>query len=226
MPGVSFCMFISDTVTLCLSRFPLQWRHNERGGVSNHQPHVCLRKRLLKPQIKENIKAPRHWPLCVEFTGDRWIPRTMDQWRGIRFPLMSSSCVDDRPLMCSNYLTDTHGLLCFILLCVKPVPIRAGLSERWWTQLVLKIWRLFPVRKRTLQQGIYNIKSEYKELIHFKIHIYHYLIRIFPRYNQHNSMSISCELMPWHQLWQQLIRRYQLTTVAEKYINQTTTVNL
>ena len=32
---------------------------------------------------------------------------------------------------------------------VKPVPIRAGLSERWWTQLVLKIWRLFPVRKRT-----------------------------------------------------------------------------
>ena len=29
--------------------------------------------------IKENIKAPRHWPLCGEFTGDRWIPRTKDQ---------------------------------------------------------------------------------------------------------------------------------------------------
>ena len=43
----------------------------------------------------------------------------------------------------------------------------------------------------------------------------HYPIRIFPRYNQYNSMSISCELMPWHQLWQQLIRWYQLTTVAE-----------
>ena len=27
-------------------------------------------------QIKENIKAPRHWPLCGEFTADRWIPRT------------------------------------------------------------------------------------------------------------------------------------------------------
>ena len=26
--------------------------------------------------IKENIKAPRHWPLCREFTGHRWIPRT------------------------------------------------------------------------------------------------------------------------------------------------------
>ena len=36
-------------------------------------------------QIKENIKAPRHWPLCGEFTGDRWIP-------GKCFHLMTSSC--------------------------------------------------------------------------------------------------------------------------------------
>ena len=27
----------------------------------------------------ENIKAPRHWPLCGEFTVDRWIPRTNGQ---------------------------------------------------------------------------------------------------------------------------------------------------
>ena len=27
-------------------------------------------------QIKENIKAPRHWPLWGEFTGHQWIPRT------------------------------------------------------------------------------------------------------------------------------------------------------
>ena len=27
----------------------------------------------------ENIKAPRHWPLWGEFTGDRWIPRTKGQ---------------------------------------------------------------------------------------------------------------------------------------------------
>ena len=25
---------------------------------------------FIKAQIKENIKAPRHWPLCGEFTGD------------------------------------------------------------------------------------------------------------------------------------------------------------
>ena len=28
---------------------------------------------------QENIKAPRHWPLCGEFTGDQWIPRTNGQ---------------------------------------------------------------------------------------------------------------------------------------------------
>ena len=34
---------------------------------------------FIQAQIKENIKAPRHWPLCGEFTGDRWIPRTKGQ---------------------------------------------------------------------------------------------------------------------------------------------------
>ena len=32
---------------------------------------------FIREQIKENIKAPRHWPLWGEFTGDRWIPRQM-----------------------------------------------------------------------------------------------------------------------------------------------------
>ena len=31
---------------------------------------------IIQTQIKQNIKAPRHWPLCREFTGHRWIPRT------------------------------------------------------------------------------------------------------------------------------------------------------
>ena len=34
---------------------------------------------FIQAQIKENIKAPRHWPLCGEFTGERWIPRTKVQ---------------------------------------------------------------------------------------------------------------------------------------------------
>ena len=56
------------------SPITLQWRHNESYHVSDHQPHDCLLNRSFKAQIKENIKAPRHWPLWGEFTGDRWIP--------------------------------------------------------------------------------------------------------------------------------------------------------
>ena len=34
---------------------------------------------FIQAQIKENIKAPRHWPLCGDFTGHRWIRRTNGQ---------------------------------------------------------------------------------------------------------------------------------------------------
>ena len=44
-------------------------------GVSNHLPHDCSLNRL----FKENIKAPRHLPLCGEFTGDRWNPHKRGQ---------------------------------------------------------------------------------------------------------------------------------------------------
>ena len=46
---------------------------------------------FIQTQIKENIKAPRHWPLCGEFTGHRWIPRTNGQLCGKCFHLMTSS---------------------------------------------------------------------------------------------------------------------------------------
>ena len=58
------------------NKIALQRRHNKRVCVWNHQPHDCLINRLFKAQMKENIKALRHWPLCGEFTGDRWIPCT------------------------------------------------------------------------------------------------------------------------------------------------------
>ena len=45
---------------------------------------------------KKNIKAPCHWALCGEFTGDRRIPRTNGQWRGKYFNLMTSSCTTSR----------------------------------------------------------------------------------------------------------------------------------
>ena len=34
---------------------------------------------VIQLEMKENIKAPRYWPLCEEISGDRWIPRTNGQ---------------------------------------------------------------------------------------------------------------------------------------------------
>ena len=57
----------------------LQWRHNERDGVSKSPAARLFTQPFIQAQIKENKEAPRHWPLCGEFTGDRWIPRTNGQ---------------------------------------------------------------------------------------------------------------------------------------------------
>ena len=50
----------------------------------------------IQTQIKESIKAPRHWPFCGEFTVDRWIPRAIGQQRGKCFHLMTSSWLRPR----------------------------------------------------------------------------------------------------------------------------------
>ena len=34
---------------------------------------------FIQAHIKENINAPGHWPLCGEFTSDKWIPLTNGQ---------------------------------------------------------------------------------------------------------------------------------------------------
>ena len=57
----------------------LRWRHNGCDSVSNHQPHDLFTQPFIQTKIKENIKAPRHRPLCGDFNGDRWIPRTNGQ---------------------------------------------------------------------------------------------------------------------------------------------------
>ena len=55
----------------------LQWRHNGRDSVSNHQLHDCLLESFIQTHIQQNVKALPHLPLCGEFTGDRWIPAQM-----------------------------------------------------------------------------------------------------------------------------------------------------
>ena len=83
-PYINHCIVIKTALSL-------QWRYNERDGVSNHRRLGCSLNRLFRGVSKRKNKAPRHWPLWGEFTGDRWIPRTKGQQRG-KFHLMTSSC--------------------------------------------------------------------------------------------------------------------------------------
>ena len=62
----------------------LQWRHDDHGGVSNHQPHGCLLNRLFRRRSKKTSKL-RVTGLCVGKS------RTKGQLRGKCFHLMTSS---------------------------------------------------------------------------------------------------------------------------------------
>ena len=55
-------------------RLPLQWRHNEHDGVSNHPPHIHLLNRLFRHRSKKTSKLRVTGLLWGEFSGDRWIP--------------------------------------------------------------------------------------------------------------------------------------------------------
>ena len=47
-----------------LLAFPLQWRHNGRDNVSNHQPHDCVLTRLFRSRSKKTSKL-RVTGLCA-----------------------------------------------------------------------------------------------------------------------------------------------------------------
>ena len=70
---------------------PLQWRHNGRDGVSNHQPHDCLLNRLLRHRSKKTSKLRvaglfgGNSPLTGESPHKGPVMRK-------RFSLMTSSC--------------------------------------------------------------------------------------------------------------------------------------
>ena len=94
---------------LACTSISLRWRHNGHGSVSNHQPQDCLLNCLFGRRSKY-IKAPCHWPLCGEFTGDRWIPRTNGQLRGKCFHLMTSSWFNSNTAIIL-FFADKHSVM-------------------------------------------------------------------------------------------------------------------
>ena len=68
----------------------VEMNYGRRQGLIDHYSDVIMgamssqitgmfAQPFIQAEIKENIKALRHWPLCGEFTSDRWIPHTKGQ---------------------------------------------------------------------------------------------------------------------------------------------------
>ena len=84
-PSLPFSALSIHKRTIIVTSSWAQWRLKSSAYGLLAQPFV-------QAQIKENIKAPRHWPLLGESTDHRWIPLTKGQWRGKCFHLMTASC--------------------------------------------------------------------------------------------------------------------------------------
>ena len=46
-------LYVVGAISYAGRRHTLQWRHNERSGVSNHQPHDCLLNHLFRRRSKK-----------------------------------------------------------------------------------------------------------------------------------------------------------------------------
>ena len=58
----------------------LQWRHNDHGGVPNHQPHGCLFNRIFRRRSKKTSKLRVTGLFSLRgIRRDRWIPRKKGQ---------------------------------------------------------------------------------------------------------------------------------------------------
>ena len=86
-------------VTVTQNRNALRWRHNERDGISNHQPHHCLLNRLYWRISKKSSKL-RVTGLCEgnsPVTGE--------------FPAQRASSVENVSIWCCHHARWSTGFM-------------------------------------------------------------------------------------------------------------------
>ena len=72
--NIEFVFDVHMTIQLKLKRF-IHYSDVIMDAMASHiTSFTIVYQPSIQAQIKENIKAPRHRPLCGEFTGQRWIP--------------------------------------------------------------------------------------------------------------------------------------------------------
>ena len=81
---------------------------------------------------QRSIKAPRHWPLCGEFTGAQWIPRTNGQLR--------ENVPFDDVIMASGHLHVSLGLVIVTLgfLGFHPLHVQSTTRHPSYLNIILQ----------------------------------------------------------------------------------------
>ena len=107
-----------------LSLESVQWCHNERDVVSNHQPHDCLLNRLFRRRAKKISKLRYTGHLCGEFTGQNKLfpfdDVIMKKWA---FQKCGFGHLG-KPMQCENSVN-------FIQNFVKPHPLSHTRGHIW-----------------------------------------------------------------------------------------------
>ena len=138
-----------------------------------------LAQPFVQVQIKENIKAPRHWPLWVEFTGDFPAQRASNAQQMFSF---------DDVIMGKNEAGIQWDLLPICLVLAELLSFWRGL--RSWLHWELSFWQ-FPLRSATIIASKWqfhrffvlgNIISLSLSFFNVLLHgcfMYHYLVPLF-----------------------------------------------
>ena len=140
---------------------PLQWRHNGRDSVSNHQPHDCLLNRLFRRRSKKTSKL-RVTGLCAgnspgigEFPAQMasnaenvsiwWRHHVLD-WRVQHFVVIGRICYEQEHYKISqSQITDGVQGSHYILWYVRPIRIKIYSSLHYFGINVLTsqiIWMI------------------------------------------------------------------------------------
>ena len=123
------------------SPFALQWRHNERGGVSNHWVAIDYSVVCSGSDQRRHQSFASPSILWGEFTGDWWILHTMG---GKCFQLMTSSWLS--PVVLVTWHTDTliyPDALIIILVCLRPISI-LDCARIWYLKIMQRPIGLLP----------------------------------------------------------------------------------
>ena len=181
------------------AQIPLQWPHNERNGVSNHQPDDCLLKRLFRRRPKKTSKL-RVTGLCVgnspvtgEFPAQR-ASNAENVFIWWRHDLKSMSCIYTGRELGHNFITNAPAVPFFHDLTLKDInPSRFETVISGYDKFnAMAVDALAPSMTTIIVQFMMSANSR----ICYGLHIGFVCLYITPSHYHHcANLSVDIELM-------------------------------